>query len=171
MNWSSKTWGVHWHCSSFGRRNSCLSDELCSPFGPTISWAERLRLCVGHLPKPAASMKRIPSQYCQTMPDCFLGECFTKNLSLFQRLNMSKPFRPWIWPFLQETLYEPLHTNETDYGPTVESFFLFGGLAFGFCFCGFLNDVASLVSKRSVVFGSCDCLVAFFLFFLFFCFL
>ena len=123
MNWSSKTWGVHWHCSSFGRRNSCLSDEFCSPFGPTISWAERLRLCVGHLPKPAASMKRIPSQYCETMPDCFLGECFTKSLSLFQRLNMSKPFRPWIWPFLQETLYEPLHTNETDYGPTVESFF------------------------------------------------
>ena len=98
MNWSSKTWGVHWHCSSFGRRNSCLSDELCSPFGPTISWAERLRLCVGHLPKPAASMKRIPSQYCETMPDCFLGECFTKSLSLFQRLNMSKPFRPWIRP-------------------------------------------------------------------------
>jgi hypothetical protein len=67
-------------------------------------------------------------------------------------------------------LYEPLHTNETDYGPTVESFFLFGGLAFGFCFCGFLNDVASLVSKRSVVFGSCDCLVAFSYFFYFFAF-
>ena len=164
-NWSSKTWGVHWHCSSFGRRNSCLSDELCSPFGPTISWAERLRLWDSFLSQQPAWRGYPVSicQYYQTMPDCYLGECFTKNLSLFQRLKMSKPFRPWIWSFLQETLYEPLHTNETDYGPNVESFFFVWRIGFWLLFlrllewCGFFGFQAFCCFRLLWL----DCLVAF----------
>ena len=36
-----------------------------------------------------------------------------------------------------------------------------GGLAFGFCFCCFSKDVASLVSMRSLLFGFCDSFTAF----------